>query len=151
MSANPALQNNLTYTFLAEGVTAGAAVAGGQRGDRVHLTPLDEIEALIEGGGFVQALHTAPLLQLLLRRASATRGPADMPMPEEIVGLLRSTITFKWADGHETTLPRARSAPRLPLRRLHRGDLRPRAAGAGDRPAAGPGQADRAGRPVRDR
>ena len=25
-----------------------------------------------------------------------------MPMPEEIVGLLRSTITIKWADGHET-------------------------------------------------
>ena len=23
-----------------------------------------------------------------------------MPMPEEIVGLLRSTITFKWPDGH---------------------------------------------------
>jgi ATP-binding protein involved in chromosome partitioning len=23
-------------------------------------------------------------------------------MPEEIVGLLRSTITFKWPDGHET-------------------------------------------------
>jgi ATP-binding protein involved in chromosome partitioning len=25
-----------------------------------------------------------------------------MPMPNEIVGLLRSKITFKWADGHET-------------------------------------------------
>ena len=25
-----------------------------------------------------------------------------MPMPEEIVGLLRSNITFKWADGHES-------------------------------------------------
>lgn len=25
-----------------------------------------------------------------------------MPMPEEIVGLLRSTISFKWPDGHET-------------------------------------------------
>ena len=28
-----------------------------------------------------------------------------MPMPEEIVGLLRSKITFKWADGHETQYP----------------------------------------------
>jgi ATP-binding protein involved in chromosome partitioning len=28
-----------------------------------------------------------------------------MPMPEEIVGLLRSTITFKWADGHQTVYP----------------------------------------------
>lgn len=25
-----------------------------------------------------------------------------MPIPEEIVGLLRSKITFKWPDGHET-------------------------------------------------
>lgn len=25
-----------------------------------------------------------------------------MPMPEEIVGLLRSKITIKWPDGHET-------------------------------------------------
>jgi ATP-binding protein involved in chromosome partitioning len=28
-----------------------------------------------------------------------------MPMPEEIVGLLRSKITFKWADGHVTSYP----------------------------------------------
>lgn len=28
-----------------------------------------------------------------------------MPMPEEIVGLLRSTITFKWPDGHTTVYP----------------------------------------------
>ena len=26
-----------------------------------------------------------------------------MPMPEEIVGLLRSRITFKWPDGHQTS------------------------------------------------
>jgi ATP-binding protein involved in chromosome partitioning len=25
-----------------------------------------------------------------------------MPMPDEIVGLLRSNITIKWADGHES-------------------------------------------------
>ena len=25
-----------------------------------------------------------------------------MPMPDEIIGLLRSTITIKWGDGHET-------------------------------------------------
>lgn len=25
-----------------------------------------------------------------------------MPMPDEIVGLLRSTVTFKWPDGHES-------------------------------------------------
>jgi ATP-binding protein involved in chromosome partitioning len=28
-----------------------------------------------------------------------------MPVPDEIVGLLRSKITFKWTDGHETTYP----------------------------------------------
>ena len=28
-----------------------------------------------------------------------------MPMPDEIVGLLRSKITFKWPDGHETVYP----------------------------------------------
>jgi ATP-binding protein involved in chromosome partitioning len=28
-----------------------------------------------------------------------------MPVPEEIVGLLRSTITFTWPDGHKTTYP----------------------------------------------
>jgi ATP-binding protein involved in chromosome partitioning len=28
-----------------------------------------------------------------------------MPMPEEIVGLLRSTITFKWTDGHVSVFP----------------------------------------------
>jgi ATP-binding protein involved in chromosome partitioning len=28
-----------------------------------------------------------------------------MPIPDEIIGLLRSKITLKWADGHETTYP----------------------------------------------
>jgi len=28
-----------------------------------------------------------------------------MPLPDEIVGLLRSKITFKWQDGHETVYP----------------------------------------------
>jgi ATP-binding protein involved in chromosome partitioning len=28
-----------------------------------------------------------------------------MAMPEEIVGLLRTTITIKWSDGHETRYP----------------------------------------------
>ena len=28
-----------------------------------------------------------------------------MPMPDEIVGLLRAKITFKWQDGHETVYP----------------------------------------------
>jgi 8-oxo-dGTP pyrophosphatase MutT (NUDIX family) len=69
LSANPALQNNLTYTFLAEGVTPGAASPEASEEITVHLTPLAEVEALLENGGFLQALHAAPLLQLLLRRA----------------------------------------------------------------------------------
>ena len=74
LSANPALQNNLTYTFLAEGVTAGDAAPDACEEIVVHLTPLDKVQELIEGGGFVQALHTAPLLQLLLRRANEKKG-----------------------------------------------------------------------------
>jgi 8-oxo-dGTP pyrophosphatase MutT (NUDIX family) len=73
LSANPALQNNLTYTYLAEGVTRlGAAAPEESEEITVHLTPLAKVEALIENDGFVQALHTAPLLKLLLRRARAT-------------------------------------------------------------------------------
>jgi 8-oxo-dGTP pyrophosphatase MutT (NUDIX family) len=79
LSANPALQNNVTYTFLAEGVTSlGAAAPEASEEITVHLTPLAEIEALIENGGFMQALHAAPLLKLLLRRAHEnTAKPSD--------------------------------------------------------------------------
>jgi 8-oxo-dGDP phosphatase len=74
MSANPALQNNLTYTYLAEGVTPlGAAAPEASEEITVHLTPLGEVEALIDNGGFVQALHAAPLLKLLLRRTHTKR------------------------------------------------------------------------------
>jgi len=72
LSANPALTNNLTTTFLAEGVTRVAAATPESNEDiRVHLTPLSQVSRLIETGGFVQALHVAPLLALLLRRARA--------------------------------------------------------------------------------
>ncbi len=69
LSANPALQNNLTYTYLAEGVSVLAAAAPEASEDiRVRPVPLDEVEALIDGGGMIQALHAAPLFKLLLRR-----------------------------------------------------------------------------------
>jgi len=71
LSANPALQNNLTYTYLAEGVTAGAASPEESEDIRVHLVPIADIEGLIDGGGFLQALHTAPLLKFLLQRQRA--------------------------------------------------------------------------------
>ncbi len=77
LSANPALQNNLTYTFLAEGVTPGAASPEESEEITVHLKTLAEVEALIENGGFLQALHAAPLLKLLLRRAHARERDRD--------------------------------------------------------------------------
>lgn len=72
LSANPALQNNLTHTFLAEGVRP---LHGPEREEsedlRVHLVPLADLGALIDGGGFAQALHVAPILRYLLGRAGA--------------------------------------------------------------------------------
>jgi 8-oxo-dGTP pyrophosphatase MutT (NUDIX family) len=69
VSANPALQNNLTHTFLAEGVRKTRDPHLDANEDlRVHVVSLAEVERLIETGGFLQALHVAPLLKLLLRR-----------------------------------------------------------------------------------
>jgi ADP-ribose pyrophosphatase YjhB (NUDIX family) len=73
VSANPALQNNLTYTYLAEGVTAGTATPDASEDIRVHLVSIGEVEALIDDGAFVQALHAAPLLKFLLQRRRAGR------------------------------------------------------------------------------
>ncbi len=77
LSANPALQNNLTYTFLAEGVTPGAASPEESEEITVHLKTLAEVEALIENDSFLQALHAAPLLKLILRRAQARERDRD--------------------------------------------------------------------------
>jgi 8-oxo-dGDP phosphatase len=74
LSANPALQNNLSYTFLAEGVTAGTASPDASEDIRVHLVPIAELERLVEGDGFLQALHVAPLLKFLLQRRRAGAG-----------------------------------------------------------------------------
>ncbi len=69
LSANPALQNNLTYTFLAEGVVPMAAADPGASEDlRLHLVPAREVEALIDAGEMIQSLHVAPLLKFLLKR-----------------------------------------------------------------------------------
>jgi 8-oxo-dGTP pyrophosphatase MutT (NUDIX family) len=67
LSANPALQNNLSCTFLAENVE--------QKGERrldateeisVHLVSLDELGAIVLRGEMLQALHAAPVLKYLL-------------------------------------------------------------------------------------
>lgn len=74
LSANPALQNNLTHTFLAEGVSLLDRPRPESSEDlRVHLIPVTELEAVIDAGGFVQALHVAPLLRYLMRRHAANR------------------------------------------------------------------------------
>lgn len=69
LSANPALQNNVTTTFLAEGVEPVAAPVPEATEDlRVHLVGVDELPRLIDEGEVIQALHAAPLLRYLLRR-----------------------------------------------------------------------------------
>ena len=69
LSANPALQDNITTTYLAEGVTPlGYARPEATEDLRVHLLPLGDVPSLIEQGEMVQALHVAPLLRYLLRR-----------------------------------------------------------------------------------
>ena len=71
LSANPALTNNLTHTFLAEGVTLiGRPRPESSEDLRVHLIPVGEIVALVDAGAFVQALHVAPLLRYLMTRAA---------------------------------------------------------------------------------
>src|SRR3954470_22343685 len=55
LSANPALQNNLTHTFLAEGVVPLQAADPGASEDlRLHATPIDHLEAMIDGGELIQ-------------------------------------------------------------------------------------------------
>lgn len=74
LSANPALQNNLTYTFLAEGVTRLDRPRPESSEDlRIHLVPVAEVAGLIEDGAFIQALHIAPLLRYLLRLREKAR------------------------------------------------------------------------------
>ncbi len=76
LSANPALQTNLTHSFLAEGVTALHRPDPDATEDlRVHLVPVAELRALLDGGEMVQALHAAPLLRYLLQRAGGAAGP----------------------------------------------------------------------------
>ena len=69
LSANPALQDNLAHTFLAEGVERLAEPHTEAGEDlRVHLVPVSDIERLIDEGEFIQALHIAPLMKVLLGR-----------------------------------------------------------------------------------
>jgi 8-oxo-dGTP pyrophosphatase MutT (NUDIX family) len=69
LSANPALQDNMTTTFLAEDVERLGQPAPELTEDlRVHLVKVSNAAGLIDKGEMIQALHTAPLLRYLLRR-----------------------------------------------------------------------------------
>jgi 8-oxo-dGDP phosphatase len=69
LSANPALQSNMTTTFLAEGVESTCPPATEQTEDlRVHLIKVGAAVGLLDSGDIIQALHAAPLLRYLLRR-----------------------------------------------------------------------------------
>jgi 8-oxo-dGTP pyrophosphatase MutT (NUDIX family) len=69
LSANPALQDNLTHTFLAEGVVPLKTADPGAGEDlRLHPVPVDELPALLDSGEMIQALHTAALMKFLLKR-----------------------------------------------------------------------------------
>ncbi len=73
LSANPALQNNISYTFLALGVKK----IGGQHLDAteeitVHPVCLAAAKEIIENGGMLQALHVAPIMKYLLSRSQTS-------------------------------------------------------------------------------
>jgi 8-oxo-dGTP pyrophosphatase MutT (NUDIX family) len=70
LSANPALQTNLSYAFLAVGVTLQTHARPEDTEDlRVHLVPVAEAEGLLNAEDMIQALHFAPLARYLLTRA----------------------------------------------------------------------------------
>jgi 8-oxo-dGTP pyrophosphatase MutT (NUDIX family) len=69
LAPNPALQDNLAHTFLAEGVVPAERTHVDPNEDlRVHLVPVAELERMIADGDFIQALHIAPLFKYLLGR-----------------------------------------------------------------------------------
>lgn len=70
--ANPATQNNLTYSFIADGVEPIATPdldAGEEM--TVHLFTLDELEQLLREGGIMQALHAAALWKYIAMKAGS--------------------------------------------------------------------------------
>lgn len=67
LSANPALQTNLTYTFLATGVQCLVPQKLETTEElTVHLLPRDQAQQIVLGGEMIQALHVAPLLKFFL-------------------------------------------------------------------------------------
>ncbi len=68
LSANPALQDNITTTFLAEGVELqGLQQLDATEEITVHLVSLEELRTIALEGGMIQSLHVAPVLKYLAR------------------------------------------------------------------------------------
>ncbi|HET6279583.1 MAG TPA: NUDIX hydrolase [Polyangia bacterium] len=75
LSANPALTNNLTYTFLAEDVVRMAEANPGASEDlRLHPMSVGRVERLLDDGEMIQSLHVAPLMKFLLKRHAGQTG-----------------------------------------------------------------------------
>lgn len=69
LAANPAIQTNLTYTFLATGVEKkGSQQLESTEEIAVHLTKPGEVRRIIFEGEMIQALHAAPLLKYLMSK-----------------------------------------------------------------------------------
>ncbi len=66
LCANPATQNNMTHTFIAEQVTQlGKQQLDASEDLRVHRVSREQIHSLLGEGRIVQALHAAPLWRYL--------------------------------------------------------------------------------------
>lgn len=66
LSANPALQNNITTTYIAEGVERiGSQQLDATEEISVHPVSVHELRSIVLDGGMIQALHVAPLLKYL--------------------------------------------------------------------------------------
>ncbi|ACF13092.1 NUDIX hydrolase [Chloroherpeton thalassium ATCC 35110] len=69
LCANPAIQTNITHTFLATDVEpVQAQTLEATEEISVHLLPVNALKKLILDREIIQALHTAPLLKYLLTR-----------------------------------------------------------------------------------
>jgi 8-oxo-dGTP pyrophosphatase MutT (NUDIX family) len=80
LAPNPALQTNLTHTFLATGVERlREPEAEATEELVVHLMSLAEARRIVLEGEMIQALHTAPLLKLLLFEAEGRLGESGTP------------------------------------------------------------------------
>lgn len=76
LSANPGTHANLTYAYLATGVTLQQAQQLESTEEiTVHVVSPERALQLLESGDIMQSLHAAPLLKYLLRRAASASEP----------------------------------------------------------------------------